>query len=170
MQDIKDLLSSLDPEILKQLQDANMDDIKKAIDETKEDINPVNNNPSIVTKTKEVKVRIYHVTIEPNEWEKVNDVWYNRREVCENDIQLRESSILHLDLDIERMIDKNKTDNKSYVHKFINDIYENKLIHLKSENIIGNFYYFGKERPKYTICLFIEELPFLDTPASEFNL
>ena len=41
---------------------------------------------------------------------------------------------------------------------------------IDKNNVKGTFYYKGKERPKYPICLVIEELPFPDCPASSMGL
>lgn len=175
MADINELLNSLDPEVLKALMNSNTDELKKAIDNKVEEekIKEENKNKEttpIMSKTKQVKPRIYHVTIKPDEWEKIDKGWFNSREVYENDCQLREASIISLNIDEDKMYEENGEDIKDEVCKYIDKIYDKALIHIKAKNLIGEFKYIGEDKPKYTICLLIEELPFLDTPASEFGL
>lgn len=169
MADIKDLLNQLDPEILKALQNADLGDLKDAIEETKEEEEEPKIPPrTSVTKT--VEPRHYHVTIKPKDWEEIDDGWFYSCEVYENGYQLRESAILSLYVDEDKMIEENKDIDLSIINSYIDRIYDEGLVKVKSDNLIGNFTYLSKDKPKYIICLELEELPFLDTPASEFGL
>jgi len=187
MSDINSLLASLDPEILKQLQNINSDDLKKALEDSKpkeeENIEIVEprmpnsvedekeSNKPFKSFTEKVKPRIYYETINPDEWEYdniIHDGWFHSREVYTDSYQLKEASILNISLDEEKMHDD--SEGNPEVLEFIEMIYDNALIHLKAKNIIGEFTYKGKERPKFPISFIIAELPFLDVPASKFGL
>lgn len=173
MADINELFNSLDPKVLKALMHSNTDELKKALDDKVVEEKAKDENKDtlpMISKTKTVEPRFYHVTIKPDEWEKISECWFNSREIYENDCQLREASIINLNIDEEKMYKENGKDIKNEVCKYIDKIYDEALIHLKAKNLIGEFTYKAKEKPEYTICLLIEELPFLDTPASEFGL
>ena len=171
MSDIKDILNQLDPEILKALQNADLGDLKDAIEETKE---PESLKDEIkipkTSVTKIVEPRYYHVTIKPDDWKEIEDGWFHSREVYENNNQLRESAILSMYIDEDKMVEENKDVDISIITEYIDKIYDEELLKIKSENLIGNFTYLSKDKPKYIICIELEELPFLDTPASDFGL
>lgn len=127
----------------------------------------------LIVASKRVEPRVYHVIIKPEDWEydDIENRWFCKKEVYnENDEQLREASIVEVSIGEERTYKENSLVGKGIILKFIDDIYDRALIHLKAENLIGTFTWLDKEKPQYTLCLVIDELPFLDTPASDFGL
>lgn len=135
-----------------------------------------------ISKTRTVKSRVYRITIQPDEWERNGDVWTHVREIYTDEYQLRESALLEMTLDEEKMMSSYKTE-FSYdsdpnekaiyiaeVEKFIDRIYDEALISIKGDNIVGTFTYKGQLRPGYPISVILTELPFLDCPASSMGL
>lgn len=147
---------------------------------TQEEMQKILEEKGSISKTRTVKPRLYYETIQPNDWEYVGGFWQHTREVYTDEYQLRESALLEISLDEDKMMDSYKTkhfntgeDRAVYIRdieKFIDMIYDEALIKIKSDNIIGTFTYSGKYRPKFPISVIITELPFLDCPASSMGL
>ena len=147
---------------------------------TQEEMQKILEEKGSISKTRTVKPRIYYETIQPDEWNYVGGFWQHTREIYTDEYQLRESALLELSLDEDKMMSSYKTehfdtgeDRAVYIRdieKFIDMIYDEALIKIKSDNIIGTFTYSGKYRPKFPISVVITELPFLDCPASSMGL
>ena len=174
--DVEKLLGSLDEDTLKKLQNALNDAQTK---ETKEDENSsdsksdndnISENNGSITKSRAVKPYIFFVTITPDDWEQDGDNWIHKREIYTDEYQLRESGILSMYIDEEKMLKDLKGDDYKEVDDLINHICEKGLIKIKSDNIVGTFTYMDKEKPTRDISVVIEELPFPDCPASSLGL
>lgn len=184
--DINKLVESLDENTLKALQDAlNAQTANKAEeqppkeDEKKEDkelsqeeMEKALKDKGMVSKSRKVKPNIYHVTITVDEWEKSDDdsAWINKREVYTDKYQLRESSILSIHINEDKMLEGLEGDDLTAMNEFIDDIYDRQLIKIKSDNLIGTFTWLSDVKPAYDISVIIQELPFLDCPASSLGL
>ena len=180
--DINKLVESLDENTLKALQDAlNAQTNKSEEEQSKEEEKKENElsqdkleealkDKGMVSKSRKVKPNIYHVTITVDEWEKVDNVWVNKREVYTDKYQLRESGILSICVDEEKMLEGLEGEEKATMNHFIDEIYNKQLIKIKSDNLIGTFTWLSDVKPAYDISVIIQELPFLDCPASSLGL
>lgn len=188
--DINKLIGSLDEETLAALSAA-IENAKGETAEAKEEevetIKPVEvtddlsseevqqilkENGSICKSRKAVE-HIYYETIKADEWEKNgSNEWKHTREIYTDEYQIRESCLLSIELDENKMLEGLEKGSEEYqkVTEFIDDIYANERIRLNSDNIVGTFYYTSSKRPEYPISLIIHELPFPDCPASSMGL
>lgn len=183
--DINKLVESLDENTLKALQDAlnaqtaNKTEEQSSKEEEKKDeelsqdkLEEALKDKGMVSKSRKVKPNIYHVTIAVDEWEKSDDggAWINKREVYTDKYQLRESSILSIHIDEDKMLEGLEGDELTAMNEFIDDIYDRQLIKIKSDNLIGTFTWLSDVKPAYDVSVIVQELPFPDCPASSLGL
>lgn len=164
------------PDIVEEVEDEPIEEVVmeevKPVDE-QEELEKALQETGSLTKTRTVEPRIYHVDINPSDWEWDfdNSAWKFSKEIYTDKYQLRESSIISININEERMIEPTKDPmERVNIESLIDDIYNYGLIKLIAKDIIGTFYYNSEERPKFTICIDISELPFLDCPASSMGL
>ena len=127
----------------------------------------------MVSKSRKVKPNIYHITITVKKKKKSDDddnVWVNKREVYTDKYQLRESSILSIHIDEDKMLEGLEGDELTAMNEFIDDIYDRQLIKIKSDNLIGTFTWLSDVKPAYDVSVIVQELPFPDCPASSLGL
>lgn len=140
------------------------------------DVHKILEEKGSYTQTRKVEPRIYHETINPDDWEEFQfeengDITFkHEREIYTDQYSIRESGLLSIDFEEDKMLEDRTRTETAEIIELINHIYVDGAIKLVTDNVKGTFYYKGKERPKYPICLVIEELPFPDCPASSMGL
>lgn len=140
------------------------------------DVHKILEEKGSYTQTRKVEPRIYHETINPSDWEEFQfeengDITFkHEREIYTDQYSIRESGLLSIDFEEDKMLEDRTRTETAEIIELINHIYADGAIKLVTDNVKGTFYYKGKERPKYPICLVIEELPFPDCPASSMGL
>ena len=140
------------------------------------DVHKILEEKGSYTQTRKVEPRAYHETINPDDWEEFQfeengDITFkHEREIYTDQYSIRESGLLSIDFEEDKMLEDRTRTETAEIIELINHIYADGAIKLVTDNVKGTFYYRGKERPRYPICLVIEELPFPDCPASSMGL
>ena len=136
-------------------------------------------NGPLIKASKKTEPRQYSITIHPDDWKKVpiedengdGHHWMYEQEVYnDNGEQLRETSIIEISVDEDKTYKENSLIGKGIILKFIDEVYLGELIKMVAKNLIGTIYWKDEQKPLYNLCLIVQELPFLDTPASDFGL
>lgn len=118
--------------------------------------------------------RQYKVVIRPTDWVYLKDekCWYYEKKEVKNKYgeKLRERcSVMNISIGEERTYKENRAIDKNTLDNYFDMIYNNGLIRLSATDPTGKFRWLSEDKPKYRLCLTIEEIPVKDTvkPSDE---